>query len=111
VLKKTLDPGIKEQLTQYGELVQATYDNLGLNPCDHAQYGNALETPDKLLAYTQGNYRVAQGHEGPKQSTYARCASKPAVSEGVALALRFESVGHALAAVAQHLRGRFDIEV
>lgn len=71
---KTLEPGIKEQLVQYGELVQAAYDNLGLDRCA-PNYGNALVPPADLLEYTQGNYRVAEGKEGPVQSTYDRCAS------------------------------------
>jgi hypothetical protein len=72
VLQKTLSPGIKEQLTHYGELVQAAYDNLGLDECARAQYGNAVQPPDQLLAYTQGNYSVAEGHKGPVQSTNDR---------------------------------------
>jgi hypothetical protein len=65
---------MKEQLTHYGELVQAAYDSLGLDECARAQYGNAVQPPDQLLAYTQGNYSVAKGHKGPVQSTYDRWA-------------------------------------
>lgn len=79
-MNRTLSPGIKEQLVQYGELVQAAYDNLGKNCCKPEQYGNAVEVPDELLAYTKGNYRVAEGEKGPEQSTYDRCASSTAVS-------------------------------
>lgn len=68
---------MKEQQTHYGQLVQAAYDNLGLDECARAQYGNAVQPPDQLLAYTQGNYSVAEGHKGPVQSTYDRYAGSP----------------------------------
>jgi hypothetical protein len=77
-MNKTLAAGIKEQLVQYGQLVQAAYDNLGVNCCKPEQYGNAVEDPGELLAYTKGNYGVTTGEKGPEQSTYDRCASSTA---------------------------------
>jgi hypothetical protein len=77
VLKTTLDTSIREQLVQYGELVQSVYDNLGQHPCDGAMYGNAVRGPDLLLDYTKGNYSLAKGKGvmQPGHSTYDRGAS------------------------------------
>jgi hypothetical protein len=56
-------------LVTYGEVAQATYDNLGQDRCSKKTYGNALQPPDQLLEYLGGNYRLAPAETGRSPST------------------------------------------
>jgi hypothetical protein len=46
---------------RYGELAQATYDNLGKDRCDPHTYGKALKEPEDLLAYLTKDYPLSPG--------------------------------------------------
>ncbi|KAG2498919.1 hypothetical protein HYH03_003109 [Edaphochlamys debaryana] len=47
-------------LMHYGQLTQATYDNLGLDPCN-ATWGYTTVAPGKMIDYLTQNYPLAPG--------------------------------------------------
>ncbi|KAG2439754.1 hypothetical protein HYH02_010631 [Chlamydomonas schloesseri] len=67
-----LSPQLRELILHYGQLAQATYDNLGLNPCDAATWGYTTTPPGtSLIDYLTADYpldpdaKVAAGSRSP----------------------------------------------
>eukprot|EP00878_Enallax_costatus_P005614 GHUV01005887.1.p1 GENE.GHUV01005887.1~~GHUV01005887.1.p1 ORF type:complete len:573 (+),score=69.78 GHUV01005887.1:124-1842(+) len=64
--EQSLSPKLREMLVTYGEMSQATYDNLGLDQCDKNTYGQTLSSnPQDLLKYLTSNYPLDEKAPAP----------------------------------------------
>jgi hypothetical protein len=54
-----VDGLLRDLILTYGELTQATYDRLGLDPCDSATYGTTVVKPPEMLKYLDQDYPLA----------------------------------------------------
>jgi hypothetical protein len=74
----TISAPMHDLLVNYGQLAQATYDNLGINRCDESTYGKPLKPPGELLAYLDRNYPLAPSAPADKSppGTNEMCARR-----------------------------------
>jgi hypothetical protein len=54
-------PELRNLILTYGEMAQATYDQLGLDSCTRDTYGTIEVAPAKMLEYLDVNYPLAPG--------------------------------------------------
>ncbi|WIA42234.1 hypothetical protein OEZ86_008251 [Tetradesmus obliquus] len=66
--KRTLSEKLQKLVLTYGELAQATYDNVGTDRSQPATFGYCLmeQQPNRLLAYLTDKYPLAPGANGPE---------------------------------------------
>jgi hypothetical protein len=76
--KRTLSEELQRLVLTYGELAQATYDNVGTDPCD-ATFGYCVKQPGELLTYLTDQTPLAPNAPEPTPKlvgTGDRCVLK-----------------------------------
>jgi hypothetical protein len=58
--KHTLEPELQRLVLAYGEMAQATYDNLGMDRCQQT-FGYSVQGPTGMLEHLTGEYQLAPG--------------------------------------------------